>query len=111
MMAVTDHKRHVKRVASLFELSDVALHCATTGHRWDDPPVVDVNGWGDVDTVEMRYTCECTRWRRDVLSAATGELLTRDYGGGEMPHVRDSRDAARAVAIARKREGKKAQLS
>lgn len=110
-MAVTDHKRKVTRVGSILDIDDIALFCMVHGHPWSDPPETPASGWGDnVDAGELRYECPCGRWKREVVDSATGEVLTRDYGGGTMLYVAETRAVARAEWMRRKRLRRRARV-
>lgn len=71
----------VTRIGSLLDLPDESVRCLAMGHQWSDPPITDAPGWG-MAAWELRLTCPCGRWRKDVVSADTMELIYRDYGGG-----------------------------
>jgi hypothetical protein len=111
-MAITDRKRHVRRVASLYDLPYQSLRCAANGHRWNDPAERPVTGWGDnVDAGELNYECPCGRWKHEIVDDDTGEILTRDYGGGTLTHVVESRATARKILLARKREKRQVEAA
>jgi hypothetical protein len=76
----------VKRVDTA-DLPQVSWDCFEANHAWDLVSSRAATGWGPrVDAEEQLWECGrdgCTRWRRDVIDAATGDRLSRpDYGGG-----------------------------
>lgn len=99
----------VQRVASIWDLPDLSLRCAALGRHVDfgadDPVLRDAPGWGPRRAVEVRYSCGCGRWKREVVDADTGETLTRaaEYGGGVLlwSGISPTRAEARAVYLGR----------
>lgn len=103
----------VQRVKSVYDLPLLSLRCAALGRHvgfgQDDPRIKDVTGWGQfVKAVEVRYSCDCGRWRKDVIDAETGERLAKasEYGGGVLLWSGGSPDQhlAKVIYIAKVRE-------
>jgi hypothetical protein len=84
---IVDHTP-TKRVRSHEDMSPWALLCAAAGRHLgfmlNEPRVADVDGWGEAAR-EVRYRCECTRWKYEVVDAE-GRTMSRSvqYGGGEL---------------------------
>lgn len=78
----------VRRVDTIFDLPDESIRCLAlsrhVGFGVDDPTMRPQDGWGRRSAMEVRYACDCGRWRRETVDVDTGEILTRapDYGGG-----------------------------
>lgn len=96
-----------KRVDGLDSLPYQSILCLVRGHQWDDPPERAIDGWINVSASEMRFECPCGRWKREVIDSDTGDMLSRDYGGGIMTFIRVTRAEARAFLVQLKRMKKK----
>lgn len=86
---IDDRERSTTRRVNTEDLPQPQWDCAETMHPWVMVWSRAATGWGaNVDAEERMWECGrdgCTRWRREVIDADTGELLTnRDYGGGVM---------------------------
>lgn len=91
------------------DLPPESWRCFRRGHAWSDPDSRPVTGWGpNVDAEEEVSDClrGCGRWRREVVDADTGELLTHAaYDGGVYPWAggMPTRREARAHEIRERR--------
>ena len=84
---------NVKRVRDVAALSDESLLCAIRGgHAWRLTSDFDVETFGPMpggrpgETRGRAYMWECTcaRRKREVWDKWDGDILSRDYGGGEL---------------------------
>lgn len=82
-----------KRVRSVAELPTESLNCASAGRHlgfWTNPPTVKrITGWGPLDSREVTYSCNCGRWKKEILDWDTKETLSRgaQYGGGVLLEI------------------------
>lgn len=109
-----------RRVKHVEDLPDESLRCAASGfHRgfYDEeqnpPREKDAPGWGDLNAIEVTFTCYCDRWKREVIDGDTGERLSRsvEYGGGTLLWISEegaaggvNRHLAKLVWLRRSRE-------
>lgn len=77
-----------RRVRSVTDLPDESLRCAAAGRHLgffvNDPTWHKVGGWGRLNSWEITWRCDCTRWKREIVDRDTAETLSRSpvYGGG-----------------------------
>lgn len=78
-----------RRVRDVTQLPDDALTCAVAGRHVgfvrNDPQIIDnVPWWSNVTADEIRYRCDCGRWKQETVDHDTAERLSRsvNYGGG-----------------------------
>jgi hypothetical protein len=73
------------RVSRIEDLPDASVRSYAFGHQWIDEWPRDAQGWGKgTKATEFRFTCECGRWKREVLDEGDGDKLVQAYGGGTM---------------------------
>lgn len=94
-----------KRVRDVHELPDESLLCAAMGRHTGfgedaSTEVREVDGWGHRQAVEVKYRCNCGRWKREVIDGDSGETLSRspEYGGGVLLWLGSSPSRAEAKA-------------
>jgi hypothetical protein len=95
-----------KRVDTIHDLPDESLRCAALGRHVgfgaEDPQIAASPGWGPrVNAVQVKYTCDCGRWKTQDIDLDTGELLSRSvqYGGGVLLWGGGHPSKADAVAV------------